>query len=724
MFRGRSLLRVFAVVVAWSLACNLPVSLPGLGGGSSPESTASPSPTPAPALEPAREEGLVDALFSKVEAGEWSLEEGLLQTLRLFTGEAALDEVYAEAPASMEGTGLILEAERYLASADDSPERAEIERMLNILLPDTERLLEVAEPATASSGHGPGPASPGAAAEDCETLYAQGFPTGSGLVCLAYHEAGIGGHTVRIFVPLTAMPLEYGDAALTGVLQSWQRYNTLTIGGQASVMQDVEVVFVLLPEIESPTTLAKVISKSGQSTCRIVVYLGAITYNELHASAPDDFGRFLQTIAHEMFHCYQQWNFPNHFPAPPSMPSGAAPSWAVQDWWGEGTADYFSNVVYPEVNDEWDGISQLAQNSAVKSVVYMSYDNFAFFQFLANQMTNDLLLAQLRELPTLGDEAQQAAAIAGWPDIQTLFHQFGRAYMDGQIIDTSGAPIPTIPPFIPPEHQIQVNEAQIRQLETGPFILSRYAITFGQGHRYSLAETLTGSAEGYDAARVDLQGSPWGDLPENVTAGCAPITYYVLLTSAAPPGGTFSVEVAMTPEEDLGCDDCLIGTWDINIESFAEYAAAPFQETPDLYQFDAAGGLWRYHFREDGTMTGEFDFFYNYILNQQNSPLGNNIVVNGSLTITGTGAATYTSDGLSNLSFQATQNNVTFAQGIYMNGQMIGEGPIDMSSGGFGFGGSPGAVYSCDDEAGILLLNFAPSTDLPPIRYDQVSETP
>jgi hypothetical protein len=719
MARGGRLLRVFSVLMGALLACSLPGRIPGLG----PD--ASQAPTPAADLEPARHEGLIDALTAKVEAGEWTFEEGLVQTLQLFTGEAALGEVYAEEPASMEGTGIVLEAERTLAAGGDSPARAELERLLEVLLPPTERLLEVASPAAEGSGRGPGPASPGAAV-DCESLYSEGFPAGSGLQCLAVHEAGIGGHTVRIFIPLSAMPLDYGDAALTGVLQSWQRFSTLTISGQASVMQDVEVVFVLLPEIESPTVLAKVITKGGQSICRIVVYLGAIAYNEVNASDPDDFGRFLQMIAHEMFHCYQQWNLPNHFPAPPSIPSGSAPSWGVQDWWGEGTAEYFANVVYPDVNDEWGNVPELAQHSAEKSVVFMSYDNFAFFQFMANQMTDDLLLGLLRDLPFLGDEAQQAAALAGWPDIQTLFHQFGRAYMDGQIMDTSGAPIPTIPPFIPPGHQIEVNEAQIRTLEASPFVLSRYAITFGHGRRYSVVPTLTGSAEGYEAGRVDFAGSPWGDLPESVSTACAPVRYYVLLTSAVPTAaGDFSLELAMTPEEDLACDECLIGTWDINIESFAEYAAAPFLETPDLYQFDAAGGLWRYRFRQDGMMTAEFDFFYTYILNQANSPFGNDITVNGNLTIAGTATGTYASDGLSNLSVQPVENAVALSQGIYMNGELIGEGPIQPSGyGGFDFGAGADAVYSCDAEEGILLLNFAPNTDLPPIRFDRASSAP
>jgi hypothetical protein len=86
------------------------------------------------------------------------------------------------------------------------------------------------------------------------------------------------------------------------------------------------------------------------------------------------------------------------------------------------------------------------------------------------------------------------------------------------------------------------------------------------------------------------------------------------------------------------------------------------------------------------------------------------------------GVGTYTSDGVSNLTFALVKDAVTIAQDLYMNGQKMAEGPIDQG----GLGGSTGAaaVYSCDDEAGELLINYAPSTDLPPILFNRVSKTP
>jgi hypothetical protein len=355
----------------------------------------------------------------------------------------------------------------------------------------------------------------------------------------------------------------------------------------------------------------------------------------------------------------------------------------------------------------------------------MSYDNFLFFQFFASQRGNQALLDLIKKLPTgVGLEAHAAALAQHVPDIQTLFHDFGRAYMDGEIKDTSNALIPTLPPYIRPDRRIEVNETQIRQLDASPFVLTRYAITFPKGWRYTAEKKPAASGAGLDAARIDFAGSPWGNLPPQVDAGCAPVTYWVLLTSAAPPT-PYSIEVTLIPKENLGCDECLIGTWDINIESFTEYAEAPFKETPGLYQFDSAGGLWRYRFRANGTMSADFDFFYSYHIKQENAPLGNDINIDALMTIVGAGEGTYTSDGLSNLTFAVASDSVVFSQEMYMNGEKMAEGPIDPSGlGGYGSSTGASAIYSCDDEAGELLLNTAPSTGLPPILFNRVSKQP
>ncbi|HET7010453.1 MAG TPA: hypothetical protein VFI11_06730 [Anaerolineales bacterium] len=721
--RGSPVFRLLIVLAAVSLACNLgggagqPTALDTPAAGA-PATGAAPTEQPSGGLlelEPPPPGGLIDAFQERVESGAWTSEEGLIQSLRLFTGEATVASTYSEIPSNLEGFGIVREAQRYLRQGSDPATKAEIERLLGIIAPPIERLLEVSDPAPIGLGRGPGLGAPSSDVQDCEDLYAAGFPPGSGLKCMLVKEGGMSGQTFRVFYPIAyALPV-YAEAAYGAATVAWNRYSLLTPPSGVSILKGIDIVFSLLNAQESATILAMVPSESTDQRCLIVVYLPAIQANEQTKSSPDDFSHFAQTIAHEVFHCFQVWNFPEQ----------SDDAWAVQDWWGEGTAAYFSNVVYPEVNAEWEFLGGFVWKSANTSLLQMSYENFAFFQFLSSKIGDNGILQLIGKMPFGGGEAAQATALADFPAVQTLFHDFGRATIDGSIVDTGGKTLPTYPPLVPEDHQIEVYDAEIRSLTPPPFVLDRHAIRFVEGREYTVEKALTGSAEGLDGARNVLATATWGEMPPIVSAGCAPIDYYVLVTSTQASGGSYALELTMLPKRDLGCDECLVGTWDIDIDSFAEYAEAPFADTPGMYQFDSAGGLWRYHFRADGTMRGEFDFFYSYHINQKNEPLGNDITIDSLMTIVGTGEGTYSSDGLSNLGFALTGNSVVFSQEMYMNGDKVAEGPIDPSGlGGYGSATGASAVYSCDDEAGELLLNTAPQTGLPPILYNRVSKEP
>jgi hypothetical protein len=308
-----------------------------------------------------------------------------------------------------------------------------------------------------------------------------------------------------------------------------------------------------------------------------------------------------------------------------------------------------------------------------------------------------------------------------------LFDEYARAYIDGTITDTDGSLLPTSPAFVLPEYRLVVDQPTSFHLAGPPLVLMRYGFTFVNDRHYLLQSKPSGSPGSDEARPRDVAGA-WTELPPEVMATCAPTKYYYVMTSAVPPSAPlFETEVGIEKKAELGCDQCLVGTWDLNKESFQEYAEAPFLETPGLYTFVGAAGLWRYHFWGDGSMMGEFDFSYAYLLTQDNAPFGENIVVNGLLAIEGTGAGTYSSDGVSNLMFGLGTNDVAITQTMSMNGQEMEAGPLGPPA-AYEIGGNylstSGALYSCDDEAGELLLNFVPQTNLPPIQFDRVSKTP
>src|SRR3989304_1136734 len=132
----------------------------------------------------------------------------------------------------------------------------------------------------------------------------------------------------------------------------------------------------------------------------------------------------------------------------------------------------------------------------------------------------------------------------------------------------------------------------------------------------------------------------------------------------------------------------------------------------------------RPRFRAEGTMRGEFDFFYTYSLLQAGGEFGADITTNGKIDIDGTGEGTYLSDGLSNLTFSLVKDGVSLTDETYINGQKLDASVFGSVSGGYGFASGDKTVYSCDAEAGELLISVAPQANLPPIQYDRVSTEP
>jgi hypothetical protein len=401
---------LITTLLAVTLACGLPGALSpttagGSSAGTSSETPASSIATPSgepDSLEPLPPAGLIEAIQAGVEAGVWSYGEGLIQGLSLFTGEVQPEDAFREAPAFLEGFGLVREAQRYAREGEDQALRQEIAERLDRLGPTSDRLLEYAEPAP-TSWIRPKVASLGSAPEDCASLFGSysqaGFPPGSGIKCLLYKEGGIGGQTARAYWPIAYQ--QHGlcrrrshgrPSGLAGVAK-------LQPAGPAQ-MKGVDLLFMILPG-GGPRKSSPWFRRRARTTAVDHGYLGAIQANEQKQATDDDYGYFLQTVAHEMFHCFQVWN----------SPALADDAWSVQDWWGEGTAEYFSNVVYPSVDDEWRWMTEWLGNTATDSILEESYANFGFFQYVGNKLGDNGVLSMINHMtPAVGgDEDTQAA---------------------------------------------------------------------------------------------------------------------------------------------------------------------------------------------------------------------------------------------------------------------------------------------------------------------------
>ena len=533
-----SALRFLAVLLATSLACTLPGR-----STSTPTAVAVPTPTgtdPFPELSPPPPAGLVDALQVRVEAGAITREQAVVSGLQILAGEIDPSSAFDEPPTSLEGSGVAYDAQRYLLYGSDEETKGEIARLLPILAPAPEALLpySVSEGAYRSGGRLARPADQ----QDCHDLYAKGFPAGSSAECFVVREAESESSQIQIFLPSDDPPEGYdpafADAAERAVLDSLAVYSNLDIPGRPVVMKDIQVVFSLLDSARG-TTLATVPTDPGQEPCQIILFPLVMSISD-----PADPAAFQQTVAHEVFHCFQVWNFP-------ALAQNAL--WGVQDWWGESTATYFSNVVYPTADEEWGWIEDWSYNSGAASVVYSSYDNFGFFQFLANRIGNDGVLDLIRTLEPAAeeDEAAQEALLAEFPGIEDLFTDYALAFMDGTIVDASGAKMPTAPPFVLPMNRIDAADDTLMPFGAPSFTVTRYGVTFGSRQMYDLQPMV--SLSGYAGLRPINDVGQWVDLPTQVQGACTPRRYYVLMANTTRASDDLGFGLTIAGGEPLDC---------------------------------------------------------------------------------------------------------------------------------------------------------------------------
>ena len=208
---------------------------------------------------------------------------------------------------------------------------------------------------------------------------------------------------------------------------TWQVFRDLGLksGG-------VQLGFTLLPSKDEeigPNILASIPSKGGAVGCIMPVYPLAL---QAYASeTTSGLAEFKQVIAHEMFHCFQGWNYPDHFD-----------EWSVQRWWGEGSADYFGNLDYPDANWEWGCRFSFVKRSAEEQMFYLSYENTFFFQFLEKKIQPQGMLDLFRLLPTGEPLIEQRKVLSGYAGMSDYWHEFAQSVVDDSLIDTGGAAIP------------------------------------------------------------------------------------------------------------------------------------------------------------------------------------------------------------------------------------------------------------------------------------------
>jgi len=568
--RARLVLLVVGGLAGSALSCSL---LQASSGGG-PQSTAPaatqqvqpiPNPSPSPTAEtmtvylmgkgeveiPIPPPDTLDSLLNQqVENGDWEYDQGLVFLLRYVVGELGPDEISGfEAPQEGSPTGIVRQAQDYLNDQDGDPQvRDEIGRLLGILVPSQDDLDRLSRPAEQSWR-------PGVSQIDflpqqdvpaeCGDIPSRGFSAGlnAGDYCYVYEETTVQGHRMRVYFPKWWMDdparKSWADAALQALSDSAAVY------AQYGTYGDIDAVFSLTQLVGGEDNLAFTSFFPSDQPCPVTIL-------PLVDTESQDY--FRQNMAHEAFHCYQDWNFT-------SQP------YNDHRWWMEGSAEYFSNVVYPDVNYELQRTTTYYFRSPKIQWFYLDYNNFLMFQFLANKLGNEGVLILLDKISSAGSISAQADVIKNDGDQEALFNEFVVATMSDGVRDTSGTMI--VKTDYPVLRTQDIDKEGDQEFVADAFVAARYAVRYRQERRF-LEEPANDGPVLYSMAADELRMDPgaWSALPPEIRSKCQKDQLYALAVTSLK-GGIFTPKINKAEQAD--CDPCLLGTWEIDPESYAAH---------------------------------------------------------------------------------------------------------------------------------------------------------
>lgn len=559
------------------LACGAPTA-PDTSQAPTSEILAEPTPSPEP--EPPIAISMSRAVSAGIRDGLWTEGEGLARSLRYLAGELSAEDVFGDQSLiAGEGTRLVRRAQVYLADPANREDRDEIARLLAILVPSREILDRFSRPAAAAMS-GSGLASPRRQTGDsavCRDLWAGGFELIENEegelvepICLEYVEVSVGGRTHRVYAPAYWEPdapeRDLFEPAREALIRSLEQYNAY---GPDPVV-GTDIVFTDIAGMEGREVPGNVLAAADEvlreDRCRVAIFPFGVELALQDGvggdSGPEQYGVLLQTIAHELFHCYQFTNLA----AQESGPSGDA-----ADWWIEGSAEYYGSVVYPSVNAEFTQLGHLDAQSINTSLNLMDYPVYAFFEYLDAQggmSPQGVIDDILTRMPRSGGYDEQQAAFAETPGMPEAFHAFGQVYLDKQLRDLGGGFIPVNPQMgDPTAFPVGAGEAHF---SADPLVLHRYRLSFADNARFAIVREAQG--DGRDSVRPASAPGAWAEIPARLNTACDDSEYVLLFTSVVPPGGDEVSLSLMTSgeqiEDEQPCDECLLGTWTLDNGSY------------------------------------------------------------------------------------------------------------------------------------------------------------
>jgi len=645
-----------------------------------------------------------------IELGRWDEVEGLTQVLGYAVGAIPAEQIPGVTEIYTAELDEVLERANSLALSGEytQGELADLQRWYELAVPSSDEIDLLAQSASAPRALGttytgeeitaPPGATPAQRVNSTGTANAQRarilYQSTAGCTpveadefssyavvegCFEMFEDTVEGVTVRVLYPawyaedenLAQLPLLAREALALSV----STYKSLGDIG------DMTIVFSLVATAESGHTPAVAAHHAKWATASIPPGCPITVFPTGFEGA----GPFQQVIAHEAWHCVQDYS---------GFPTGVA---AGTEWYHEAGAEYFSNVVYPDVNREHQSLSSFDSGSLNNDLFSMSYEAWIWWQYLANRESPRAVADLHLEMVRAGDGGM--AAMTGYGRI---FQRFVIEYVAGTIADASGVMLPRAHRFKYPNATVKKDDAgKTIELGVQPFVAGRFIIQYDKELRVFEADIT--STDG-DVAMVE-----WGDRfdPDNwkqvfpeVRSKCKGKAYYLLAVTSAK--GSHTAKVKIDRIEEASCDPCMLGTWDLDLDTF------------EAMILDAAskGG--------EGIPPGmSMEFGGNYyislddkgVMREQRDGLVISTTVGGGtvdFTIDSYAEGKYTADGARLTIFEVLE---LFAD---VSTSIPGFGGFDFPQGS-SFSDGGGGTYDCrTDDMTVTLDGFLP------LRYDRV----
>lgn len=539
--------------IAAGLATSALLRMPGVAAPEPELTTIDPDPPDRSGV------GFTENLLAREAAGEWTMGEGLVETLALLAGERNPDEVLRHPDLlETEATGILSLAQQYLETGEDPLAQQKIADLLRRLAWSNEQLEGMAgiasqapapsatpsaESATATSGtvqavaRQPSlPVQPLAdPVVDCAAFY-DVFARDEGVgKCIEWRPANVGPGVeedkYRLFVPAAGMPqagwteADY-DAALTAM-----EHSALIL----ERLGEMPRVNMVMTAVNNPGASASAANPGGGKPCGVFIY----TYMQ---GLPSNEFQFI--IAHELGHCFTAHNFTEQ-----------SNVWKETiTWWEEGGAEFLASFVYPTYNEEWYWSDPLAAIERSTGLIDRAYDNVAFFQTVADRISDQFVLtvmASMPSCPTLGCSGgglpAQAAALGRVEGMPQLYQRYVELMTDGAVRDSGGLKVPFKP------QADEMSGVGRHEFLLDAFEMARVHVTVPDGQVACVRVETSGSARAsFRSGKPDGSGleRQWIlDMP-NV------IDREVVFAATTPTdGATFSIEIRKIVEDDRDCEE-------------------------------------------------------------------------------------------------------------------------------------------------------------------------